>query len=117
MCPFNISFILKILMQGTQIAFEYFIWIFKKCKRTSPLFQKVYFYALEAIQKIIESSPNFLKANRVSTPLSKNGKEFQYIHEPIGKRAQTICNRIQPIEKRNQSGDALAFFENSNEIP
>jgi len=32
------------------------------------------------------------------------------------KRAQKIREIIHPIEKKNQSDDALAFFENSNEI-
>jgi hypothetical protein len=34
----------------------------------------------------------------------------------LGKRAQKIRKKIQPIEKRNQSDDALKFFENSYEV-
>ena len=86
----------------------------------SPLLKSVHIYmlliSLEVIQKLIESSLNFSKDNRGPTPFSKVVREFQYIHQPIGKRAQNIRKRIQPIEKINQSADALAFFENSNEI-
>jgi len=66
----------------------------------------VHLCAFEAIQKSIESLPNISKA----TLFSKNAREFQYIHRPIGKRAQKIRERIQPIVKKNQSADALAFF-------
>ena len=66
----------------------------------------MYIYPLEVIQKPKECSPLF----------SKTAREIQYIHLPIGKRAQKIRVKIQPIEKRNQTEDALAFFENSNEI-
>jgi len=76
----------------------------------------VYLYGHAAIQKPIGSSTNFSNVNRVLTPISKAVREFQYIHQPIGKRAQKIRERIQPIEKKNQSADALAVFENSNEI-
>jgi len=48
---------------------------------------------------------------------SKNARETQYIHHPLGKREFISCESIRPIRKRNQSDDALAAFENSNEIP
>jgi len=34
------------------------------------------------------------------------------IHQPIGKRAQKIRKRIQPIERSYQLDDAVIFFEN-----
>jgi len=39
-----------------------------------------------------------------------------YIHQPVGKRAQKIRDRIQPIGKRNPSADIFKFLETSNEI-
>jgi len=48
----------------------------------------VYLYALEVIQKPIESSPNFSKDNRVPTPLFNKCERIPFIHQPIGKRAQ-----------------------------
>jgi len=73
-------------------------------------------YIHEAFKKPIESSPNFSKTNRVLTLFPKVAREFQYIHPTIRKRAQKICKKIQPIEKRNQAVYARAFFENSSEI-
>jgi len=52
----------------------------------------------------------------VLSPFSKTAREFLYINNPIGKRAQKIRGRIQQIEKRNKSADTLTVFENSNEI-
>ena len=53
-------------------------------------------------QQTIKSSFKFVK---IQENLSTNRKKGTKIRE-----------RIQPIEKRNKSDDALAFFENSNEI-
>jgi len=57
-------------------------------------------------QKPIECSLLFQKLREISS----------IFIPPIGKTAQQTRERIQPIEKRNQSDDALSFFENSNEI-
>jgi len=58
----------------------------------------------------------FQKPKECPPLFSQSAREFQYVHEPKGKTAQKIRERIQPIEKRNQSADNLALFENSNEI-
>jgi len=75
-------------------------------------------YAHEAFQKPIERSPNFSRANRVLTPFFKSYERipvYSFI-QPIGIRAQKIRERIQPIEKRNETVYALAFFKNSTSI-
>jgi len=51
-----------------------------------------------------------------SFQFSKKERENQYIHYPIGKKEFKSGESIRPIRKRNQSADALAAFENSNEI-
>ena len=66
----------------------------------------MYLYALEAIQKPIESSPNLSK----DRAKQKAVREIQKIYQPIGKRAQKIREKVQPIDKRNQS----AFLGKSN---
>jgi len=47
-------------------------------------------------------------------------REFQYIHQLIGKKEFKSCERIQTKfdqkEKRNQSADTLAGFEITNKI-
>ena len=87
-CPFNILFIFEILMQGTQIALQF-----------QSSFQKVredlFMYALEAIQKPIESSPNFLKDNSVPTRLLKNCERIP-VYSSTNRRKSTSA-RIQLI--------------------
>jgi len=62
-------------------------------------------------QKPIESSPNISKANIECPPLfSMAAREFQYIHQPIGKRGQKICEKIQPIEKKEINQRMLSHF-------
>ena len=58
-------------------------------------------YAFQAFQKSIESPFQF----------SKNARKFHSIKKTIGKRAQNIRKKIQPIEKRNQPFDAPAFLK------
>ena len=65
----------------------------------STLFRKVRNVLYSGINMLF--IPNF----------SKTVREFQYIHQSTGKRAQKIRERIQSIGKRNQSADTLAVFE------
>ena len=65
----------------------------------------------------LETTTHFKNPNRVHTPFfQKLRKNATIFIQPIGKRPQKIREKIQPIEKRNQSDDALAGFEHSNEI-
>ena len=73
--------------------------------------------AHEAFQMPLVTTTHFSKPNRVLTPFfQKLRKNASIFIRPIGKRAQKIREKIQPIEKRNQSDDAHAFFENSIEV-
>jgi len=47
---------------------------------------------------------------------SKAAREFQFIHQQIGKKELKICKGNQPMGKGDKSADTLACFENSNEI-
>jgi len=75
------------------------------------------FYALKAFQKLPESASHLKKGIRELISIFKKCERIpEYIQRLIGKRAQKIREKIQPMEKRNQPDDARAFFENSNEI-
>ena len=82
-------FIFKILLPGTQIAFEYYLSVQNLRENLSPLL-KVYLYALKAFQMSIEILSHLLKAKRVTIPFVK----FQYIHLTIGKKGTQICKGI-----------------------
>jgi len=67
----------KILIQGLQRALEF---QFRTMREDLSTLLKCV-----AIQKSIESSPIFSEDNRVPNPFSKTAREFQYIHQQIGR--------------------------------
>ena len=67
-------------------------------------------YAREAFQITLESLFHF----------SKIARAFQHVPQPIGtnilKSCERIENKLNQLEKWNQSADTLSVFENSIEI-
>jgi len=63
-------------------------------------------HALDAFQKQLESPSHFSKAYREPISLLKLPENSRIF----------IQNKFNKIEKRHQSADTLAGFENSNEI-
>ena len=103
-------------MQGTHLAFETHL-SFRKMREDLSLLLNSVHICSGSFSKATRGHNSLFKTQWRVHPFFQKLREnsSSHIHQPIGKRAQKIHERIQPIEKRNQSADALAFFENSNE--
>jgi len=74
----------------------------------------VYLYALEAIQKAIESSHNFSNDDRVPKPFFKNSEKIP-AYSSTNRKKSTKNPRKNSVNREKESIN-LAFFENLYEI-